>query len=253
MSKLDAYFQILELSPQATLEDLKRNYRRLAFKYHPDLNTADPDATRKFQEINIAYVTLKQHLHSRSASQKTQNFNKGSKKDNTTSFSRTQAKQTYARQSQQSFYRSNKREPRYSSTRDTYRKHFYASQEEILQQILEDPFARQVFEDIFNRVQNKKRSTPLRYLQQIKQQIFSWWHSQLDYEHEIYIPAYKIKPGTKIKVNIGQKFGPNKQIELTIPPGYKPGQTIRLKKLGRKLGAWQGDLYLKIKAQSELK
>lgn len=50
-------YKTLELEQSATIEDIKRNYRRLAKKYHPDKNKS-PDSVLKFQQINSAYEIL---------------------------------------------------------------------------------------------------------------------------------------------------------------------------------------------------
>jgi len=52
-----SYYQILELKPEATLAEIKKAYRRLALKYHPDKNPAK-EAEEKFKEIALAYATL---------------------------------------------------------------------------------------------------------------------------------------------------------------------------------------------------
>ncbi len=51
------YYEILGVSRNATKEEIKRAYKRLAKKYHPDLNK-DPDAAAKFKEINEAASVL---------------------------------------------------------------------------------------------------------------------------------------------------------------------------------------------------
>jgi len=52
------YYEILGVSRDASKEDIKKAYKRLAKKYHPDLNKHDKDAAEKFKEINEAYSVL---------------------------------------------------------------------------------------------------------------------------------------------------------------------------------------------------
>lgn len=52
------YYQILNVKPTATEAEIKRNYRSLAKKYHPDMNHDDKLAADKFSDVNEAYDTL---------------------------------------------------------------------------------------------------------------------------------------------------------------------------------------------------
>lgn len=52
------YYQVLDLTKQATEADIKKAYRRLARKYHPDLNPNDTSAKLKFQQVNEANEVL---------------------------------------------------------------------------------------------------------------------------------------------------------------------------------------------------
>ncbi|MDR1650328.1 MAG: J domain-containing protein [Synergistaceae bacterium] len=54
----DAEFRVLGLSPDASWEDVKRAFRRMARLYHPDV--AGPSGARRFSEITEAYMTLKE-------------------------------------------------------------------------------------------------------------------------------------------------------------------------------------------------
>lgn len=51
------YYEVLGLSKDASEQDVKKAFRRLAMQYHPDRNKA-PDAEEKFKEINEAYAVL---------------------------------------------------------------------------------------------------------------------------------------------------------------------------------------------------
>ncbi len=52
------YYKILGVSEQAEEEQIKQAYRRLAKKYHPDLNPNDSEAEEKFKNVVEAYETL---------------------------------------------------------------------------------------------------------------------------------------------------------------------------------------------------
>ena len=51
-------YKVLEISPGASEEEIKKSYRTLAKKYHPDLNPGNAYAAEKMNEINAAYDIL---------------------------------------------------------------------------------------------------------------------------------------------------------------------------------------------------
>ena len=57
MAKRD-YYEILEVSREETAEGIKKSYRRLAVKYHPDKNPGDKQAEEQFKELGEAYEVL---------------------------------------------------------------------------------------------------------------------------------------------------------------------------------------------------
>mgnify|MGYP001203594267 FL=1 len=57
MAKRD-YYDVLNVSKNATKDEIKKSYRRLAMKFHPDRNTNDANAEKKFKEAKEAYEVL---------------------------------------------------------------------------------------------------------------------------------------------------------------------------------------------------
>jgi curved DNA-binding protein len=52
------YYKILGVSKDSSDDDLKKAYRKLAMKYHPDQNQGDKKAEESFKEVNEAYAVL---------------------------------------------------------------------------------------------------------------------------------------------------------------------------------------------------
>lgn len=57
MAKRD-YYEVLGVSREASADELKRAFRKLAAKYHPDANPGDQEAEERFKELNEAYQVL---------------------------------------------------------------------------------------------------------------------------------------------------------------------------------------------------
>ena len=52
------YYEVLGVSRDASLEEIKKTYRKLARQYHPDVNNGDDEASERFKEISEAYAVL---------------------------------------------------------------------------------------------------------------------------------------------------------------------------------------------------
>lgn len=83
-------YQVLGVSPSADEDTIRQAYRRLAKKYHPDLNPGDASAAQKMNEINEAYDLIKNPQAYRQQQQQRQ--------------AQQQARQAYQQQQQQGYY-----------------------------------------------------------------------------------------------------------------------------------------------------
>src|SRR3954447_11025137 len=58
MSSKRDYYEVLGVERGAEAEEIKKSYRKLAVKYHPDKNPGDKEAEEKFKELGEAYEVL---------------------------------------------------------------------------------------------------------------------------------------------------------------------------------------------------
>lgn len=272
--------RILQVPPEATLDEVKAAFRRLAFKLHPDLNPS-PRAAEQFRELNEAYVLLSHALKDESSREGQSRPRPGSQTAyGTDTKTRTaKAEKAYAKTAAQGRTA--------SGEHHKTGRVFHFREEEVLRDLLTDPFARQVFEDIYSELKHGRpgptqpktrpgpppwRPTPATQERQPAKRrkleltwgdktlgldlskgivggVKSWLRGQLDDEQTVSYPAFAVGPGKVLRLTVSSRFGESRTVEVTLPQDFVVGRPVRLKGLGRKLGPFTGDLYLRVLAK----
>lgn len=263
-------YDILQVQKGADLETVKKAYRKRAFELHPDLNPGNLEASRQFQLLNEAYVALSAMLkpveearQKAKASQKTAQGQPGAQGDK--AGQKTTQEQTRAE-------------------KDADKASAAYAEQDVLRDLLNDPFARRVFEDIYSELNRKqeqprqdrptpppppppRQEAPQPAPKQAKQAkpvaaaplwergqdkgvkgvVKDWLRRQIDEEQTLRLPAARLGPGRKVRLQIRRGISDEvSAVEVTLPPDFAIGKPVRLRGLGKRVGPWQGDLYLTI-------
>ena len=281
-------YDILKIDKHADLETLKSAYRKRAFELHPDLHPDNPDAGRQFQRLNEAYVALSAVLKP-AAEKAAQGKEAGAEpKSNKTQEEKAQesSQQDDASQKATADNAADKSDKADKTT------HAYA-EEEVLRDLLNDPFARRVFEDIYSELHRqdaeraaaeaaaarkeeeaagaeprgmrreppaaKERRVDVSWMKKgprkglgllFKNGVTGWLRHQIDEEQSFSLPTSMLLPGSRIRLRIRQGIsGELVTVEITLPHDFIPGKPVRLRGLGKRIGPWQGDLYLTLTPQ----
>ena len=218
------YYQTLGVRKSADQDEIKKAYRNLARKYHPDVNPDDPKAEEKFKDINEAYQVLSDNENRKKYDQ----FG-------------SQWKQYQQRGGRSEDFDWSQWTTRGQPGGTTYRT--------VSQEDLEQMFGGGLggFSDFFETLfggMSGTRSARRRPGYSNPQN-----SRGRDIEHPIEISLEEAFNGTTRLLT----FEGGRRIEATIPPGVKTGSRIRLSGQGTGSGRGAGDLYLKIKVQDHIK
>lgn len=201
------YYKVLGVDRNATQDEIKQAYRKLARKYHPDLNKDDPSAEGKFQEINEANEVL-------SDPEKRKKYDEyGEHWKHADEFK--QEREAYSRAQQQN----SGSDYWYSVNGDTFTSGFGGRNADG-------------FSDFFEQLFGHGASSGRRYSMRMKGE---------DIEAQMHLSL------SEAYVTHKQTFSVNgENVRITIPAGVADGQVIKLKGYGEKglNGAENGDLYI---------
>ncbi len=213
------YYKILGVSKNATQEEIKKAFRKLAIKYHPDKNKGNKEAEERFKEINEAYAVL----------------------------SDPEKRKQYDAFGSQEFHR-------HFSQEDIFRDFDFSS---IFQDlgIGGDGFTRiifktgggggfsSIFDDLFSTSTRTSRGGFGG-----AQEDFMYQQPQpkgQDVIFDIHVTPQEVINGDKKVISI-QTGGFQEKISVTIPKGIENGKKIRIPGKGTQGPGGRGDLYLRI-------
>lgn len=203
------YYQILGVSRDATLEEIKRAYRRLALKYHPDRNPGDKEAEEKFKEINEAYAVL-------------------SDPEKRRQYDMLGAQAFSQRYSQEDIFRG-------FDIGDLLKDLGFGTSD-IFSFIFGGPRTR--------RVRFRTATGPFEEVLFEGEPITT--QKGQDIETELYITLEEVAKGTERTITIKRPGGPEEQVVVKIPAGIQEGQKLRIAGKGG-MGFPPGDLYIKVR------
>ena len=206
------YYRILGVDRNATEKEIKQAYRRLARKYHPDVNPGDKEAEERFKEINEAYEVLSDPEKRRKYDQLGASWQQWQRMGGN---------------------------PRDFDWSQWFSREWPGGRVHVEYGDLGDLFGEGIFSDFFRAIFGDVGTRPRA----------RWWEARpryargQDYEQPVEISLEEAFHGTK---RVLEKDG--RRLEVTIPPGVRTGSRVRIAGQGGPGvgGGRPGDLYLKV-------
>jgi curved DNA-binding protein len=237
MQNFRNYYEILGVSPEASSEEIKKAFRRLALQYHPDRNPGDKTAEDKFKDISEAYEVL---YNSDKRSQydqlgrfwKKKGFNR--KASTVSSFKTAGDKSNETRSNRNGTGRSASQEVDYSQFPD-----FNSFAEQLLGRRQTGKSTATAPEGSSVRVNSSNAFRPGTTRTSYTVTTRS---NRKDVEAHLTLPLEKAYEGGRERIRLED----GRSLEIDMPAGMVTGQRVRLK--GQ--GIAGGDLYLKITVAS---
>ncbi|UKP00916.1 DnaJ C-terminal domain-containing protein [Nostoc sp. UHCC 0870] len=212
------YYEILGVDKDATNEDIKKNYRRLARQYHPDLNPGNKAAEDKFKDIGEAYEVLSDTA----------------KRAQYDQFSRYWKQKGFSKQTPKpkAWERTAERSPNQNVDPSQF-----ANFEDFINQVV----GVGVRQDTRNGASSSTNTDPFRTPKSKVQYTVPKnppRPTRRDIEARLTLPLEKAYQGGTERIRLED----GRSLEVNMPPGMVTGQSVRL----RNQGIGGGDLYLKI-------
>jgi curved DNA-binding protein len=263
------YYKILDLSPNASEEEVRKAYRRLALRHHPDRNPGDAAAEERFKEIAEAYGVLMDPAK-RAAFDRLR----------TTPSSRQQGTSGFG-YSQEEILRDLFRDPRFNQAFQDLFEEFQQAGFRFDQRFFDQAFfgGRGVFGGVFvwgpggrrpmrvrvrpqpqpeigRQPDETGRRQPAGFLRQLGRTISGFLRGEpkalpagssrdLDLKFDLTVTSVAAREGTWVQIALPRETGPE-TLRVRIPPHTRSGTRLRLRGKGRQQNAAAGDLYLTI-------
>ena len=227
MQDIPNYYELLDVKRDASADEIKQSFRRLARQYHPDLNPGDKSAEDKFKDISEAYEILSDR-------------SKRSQYDKFTGFWRKNRTKTPASQPREPRDRSSDEEE-FGDDFNTFIDRLLGRKKAAASSNSNRERTPQSAATGDRNPRNNERRNP-RPERAPERNNFTEPQPRLNpknLEAELTLPLDKAYLGGRERITI-QEDG--RSLEVDMPPGMIPGQKIRLR--GQGIGG--GDLYLKI-------
>ena len=227
-----SYYDILDISENATEDEIKKSFRKQAMKWHPDRNPGNKDAEEKFKEMKAAYETL------------------------IDSYKRQQYDFT--------------RKPKSSTNSNAFNQDTFSDSDEVEKEVFNLNIELGFWEAVFGCTKNLDFFIP-RGLSKEKHTLTVTLQPGIRDEESFIVNTSGLKIQLNITINTDDRFTRNNldlftnievpfsmaalggtlifphwegELEFIVPPGIKPNQTILLPNKGIKRDMFIGDLYL---------